>query len=70
MYGVITMVTTICSLHKVTVGKITIACDNISALGKLELQNPPKLSAAEHDFLYAIWQILSAFPISYELYHV
>jgi hypothetical protein len=70
LYGVLVMLKTICSLHKVTIGKITIACDNITALGKLDSQNLPQLSAAEHDFLYAIRRILSALPISYELHHV
>jgi hypothetical protein len=70
LYGIITMVSTVCSLCQLTAGKFTIACDNISALNKRVQYKPPKISEAEHDFLYTIWKVIAALPISYELHHV
>ncbi len=71
IYGIITMVSTICSLYSLQSGAITIACDNISALtNSLDDLKRPKITSAEHDLLYAIKKKLSSLPIVYWMHHV
>ncbi len=71
IYGILTMLTVICSTHNIQSGAITIACDNTSALqNSLDNYKPPRLTKAEFDLLYAIKKKLSDLPISYHLQHV
>ncbi len=67
LYGILTMLSMLCSLHHLTSGKITIACDNISALNNsLDTSRSQKILDAEHDLIYAIKNQLAPIPISYQ----
>jgi hypothetical protein len=71
IYGVITMVSVICSIYDLRSGKITIACDNITALSKSIADfTHPNIYNAEADLIYAIKNQISALPISIEFHHV
>jgi hypothetical protein len=71
LYRVITMISTICSQYHLTSGKITIACDNFSALfNSMEDYKNPKISDAEYDLIYAIKNQIAPLPISHQTHHV
>ncbi len=71
LYGVIAVISTVCSLYRLTSRNITIACDNVSALTtSLEEYTLPKISDAEYDLIYAIKNRISSLPISYQTHHV
>jgi hypothetical protein len=71
LYGISVMLITLCKLHQIQSGSITIACDNISALNNaMQHDHLPSLSQAEYDFIYVIKQKLQMLPISYSVKHV
>jgi hypothetical protein len=71
LYGMLIMLSALCSVHQLKSGKITNACGNISALNNsLEESRSQKNSDAEHDLIYAIKNRLASIPISYQIHHV
>jgi hypothetical protein len=71
LYGILTMLSTICSLYQLMSGNITIACNKFFALNNsLEEFRSPKISDAEHDLIYTIKHGITSLPISYQIHHV
>jgi hypothetical protein len=65
------MVSALCSVHNLKSGRITIACDNISALNAtMDVWRTPKITDAEFDLIYAIKNRLSILPISVASHHL
>jgi len=65
------MLSVICSKYNIKSGKVTIACDNSSALfNSLEASRKPKIIDAEFDLIYAIKNRVGALPISILYHHV
>jgi hypothetical protein len=63
IYAILTMVKIICEKHKVEQGKITVCCDNMSALKVFDPSYFPDPKHKNFDLVCACWQLKKDIPI-------
>lgn len=71
LLGTATMITEICKFHHVSEAKITVACDNISALHQaLDTSQVITSKNLDHDLLFAIWDKMRHCNVQWSFIHV
>ena len=70
LYAIVNVVNSICKLHQVTQGSITVACDNTSALKPTAEDFLPHPRQKNLDLMQALWKSLQDSPITWKPVHV
>jgi hypothetical protein len=70
LYAVSVLVKEICLLHKIQSGKITVCCDNTTALEIFDHDYLPNPKKPNFDLVSSCWSIKKSSPIQWEAVHV
>ena len=70
IYGALICLKNICTLHNITTGHVTIACDNLDAVGSLDQEYQPHPRHNNFGLTLAVHSIQSALPLSVSNEHV
>jgi len=70
LYAIILLVNEVCTLHNVTTGSITIACDNSTSLNIFHPDYFPTTNHANFDLVSASWTLLQESPLQWHPVHV
>ena len=70
IYSVILIITSICKLHNITNGSITISCDNLQSLRIFDPDYLPSPKDLNFDLVVACWTLKNAVPIRWNTEHI